>query len=166
MKKNEEQRERYRKLRQRIDSPAYRRRIRRVHARRREMMKVIRRVEKRLAERLVSARDSASGVGVGQPDGSLSSAWEWFLTWRLKLGVGSIRMWCDGVRDLRLTWVARHTVRVEGSALLGPAGETRRGCQVYDLKATVTVNARGRRLRTYRIVLTRGSDELVAKKAI
>jgi hypothetical protein len=143
-------------------SPSQRRRACKFGVSRRRMKKVIRAEEARVASRLTALRP-LPGESI-DPDDRLGvlGDFEWFLTWRLKTGCGDLPLWCDGVNDLILSWQSPRTVSVSGTAFIGPEDDVSRGCKRFSLTGSLTLDSRGRRLKSYSLVLARGIERYLA----
>ena len=154
-------RERIRRLRQRTLSPSYRRRARKLKSNRRFAKKAIRVAERRVATSLASSRL--------QPTTSDSLAWlpkelERLLTSRINIDAGVLPIWIDDVLDLGVSWLSARTASISGAAWLGPVGDASRGCKLFLLTGSITLESRGRRLKSYSLVLSRKSKRYIAKR--
>ena len=153
-----------RRLRQRSQSPTYRKRVRKLKCNRRQVKKVVRGEEAYVATLLSSMRPR---LGVSEDPAScmsLLAALEGFLAWRLKVARCTVPVWCDGVHDLALTWRSSRTVSIEGTAMIGPADDVSRGCKRFELIGSLTLDARGRRLTSYSLAICRGTERYLATR--
>jgi len=81
--------------------------------------KGIEHVEQRLIQKV---RSASSRDEIRLCD--LSSELEWLITWSIKLEDLENRMWCDGVTDLQLFLLDKHSLNLKGNAFIGPEIDT------------------------------------------
>lgn len=115
-----------------------------------------------LAELELKATTSSSNLGTVS---WIEWRMEWFLTWRLKLGHYPYTMWCDGVKDLRITAQGKRSYNIEAKAWIGPEADTK-DLNLCDLRGTIMLNQKQDELRSYQLHITDGEREYVARKAI
>jgi hypothetical protein len=157
-------REMVRRLRERSQSPSYRRRARKLRCNRRQVKKVVRVEEARVAALLSSTRPRSDMSADSASYKDRLAALEGFLTWRLKIPGCKGPLWCDGVHDLALTWQPSRTVSIKGTALIGPADDVSRGCRRFELAGFLILDSRGRRLTSYALTLARGTERYLATR--
>ena len=157
-------RDKIRLLRQRTLSPSYRRRARKLKSSRRLTKKVVRDAEGRVAARLASLRSRLGESVDREPYYCLLAELRHLLTWRLKIDASSRPIWIDDVLDVSLSWRSGRVVSIAGTAWVGPANDVSRGCKRFLLTGFASLDAKGRRLTTYTLVLSRKSKRYVAKR--
>ena len=91
-----------------------------IYRSRRLLKKIIRGQERRLAYRLANKERYLKAHP--RNSHSIENAFEWFLTWRLKLTNHTEQLWCDGVEELKLVQVCPKTFEFEAMVRVGPEG--------------------------------------------
>lgn len=81
--------------------------IKKVYASKRLLKKQIRNMEYRLA------------LDIAKSSPMIESTFEFFLTWRLKISTYPQKMWCDGVKDLSLTYTGANSLAVSALIYIG-----------------------------------------------
>lgn len=143
-------------------SKTYRRKMRKIYSNRREMKKIIRQHEERLAKilnNLNSSQDISTEVS------ELEWELEFFLTWRLKLMKFPETMWCDGVEQLKIDKTHKRSFYIEAKIVIGPERDINT-LYYCDLFGTITLNQALNCLKNYRLKINDDGKIYMAQKGL
>ncbi len=124
-------------------------------------MRIKRRVlkmEREAAQRLSLLLDTSKSLR----DQRFTSDLEWLLTWKLKTGCYQERMWCDSVKFEKIEFAGNRTIRIEGSAWIGP--EKNDDLFQVPLKSEMTLRPNGKTFKSYNFKINYNGSSIEAKR--
>ncbi|UUY07351.1 hypothetical protein LRS11_16180 [Pseudomonas sp. J452] len=124
----------------------------------------------RLSRRVLRAERRAAltlSYFLGNPENTkleeLASDLEWLFTWKLKTGIASEPLWCDGVADIALKQTGKYELQISAMAWVGPEANIEI-LNKENFAGTLALKPSGKAFKSYSLKLNYNNETLALKK--